>query len=192
MTTTMKELFKKLRIVLPVVMITSLLVTILCYSRLSFQSHANEGGAISGTVTELGFDADAYADKDTSSEVKASFSSGDSVFVTEESDGWYRIFYKGEMLYIKIPDTVNSEPEQQAESQRSISGPHDAYIAELDKEFKEQESAVAYLADTVEKQKKARINSLVWKIIIGVLVVAIIVVTVVIAVKNKEEDDEDR
>lgn len=61
----------------------------------------------------------------------------------------------------------------------------------LDKEFKEYERQDAAVSEAFEREQQAKRNALIWKIVIGVLVVAIIALSVVIAVKNKKADEEE-
>ena len=143
-----------------------------------------EQSSFVGVVKELTFDADAYASKDTSSEVKMSFYKGDSVMVIGESDGWYEIFYGGETLYLQdlgegLEDPAVAESDTQEEE-----------VAALDDEFEAYKQQDAVVSEAFVRQQRAEKNALIWKIVIAVLVVAIIAVSIVIALKNKKTDDD--
>ena len=225
---------------------TATLAAILCLMTLTVTAlaTASDGGpaivreasSITGRVTELTADADAYADRNTSSQKKASFKKGDSVLLVSKSDSWYQIFYRGELLYIPLSSisdaavkeaeekgkkeatAMSSELNEQAKEMASDAQLLDGKaedealvktegktqvmteeeVVELNKELEEQKKESELMAESLERQERIKRNALIWKIVIGVLVVAIIIVSVVIALKNKkadeanEEDKKDR
>ncbi len=139
-----------------------------------------ETSAISGQALTLSNAADAYVSPDTSSEKKASFAAGDYVFVVSENGGWYEIFYKGETLYIPseaIPQDALASAQAQAQETAEAAA----------QELEQQEKQAAASSEAFVRQQRAERNALIWKVVIGILVVAIIVVSIIIAVKSKDD-----
>ena len=147
-------------------------------------SFSEDTQALSGQVMTLSQDTKAYGTPSTTAEVKLSFSKGETVFVVEESDGWFQIFYKGEELY--IPSTSFDET-----AVEDAKGQAAELAQEASEELKAAEKRDIVEIETIERQRESYRNSIIWKIVIGVLVVLIIVVSVIIALKNKKSDDND-
>ncbi|WP_185752394.1 hypothetical protein [Butyrivibrio sp. AE2032] len=141
---------------------------------------STETNVVSGQIIGLAGDADAYVSPDASSEKKASFAAGDSVYMISENDGWYEIFYKGETLYIPS-DAISQDAFASAQAQAQEAAEAAA------EELEQQEKQDAATAEAFVRQQRAERNALIWKIVIGILVVAIIAVSIVIAVKGKDD-----
>ncbi|MBO5620096.1 MAG: hypothetical protein J5959_00530, partial [Butyrivibrio sp.] len=105
--------------------------------------------SVIGRVTELTSDADAYASKDTSGKKVLSFKKGEPVFVTDKSDGWYQIFWKGETYYIPA-STISAEAVAAAEDKASEQS--SAFNQELEQQDKEmKEAAEEMVKEAAEK-----------------------------------------
>ncbi len=146
---------------------------------------SQEAQSFTGQVMSLSEDTKAYVSPDISSEEKQSFSAGESVFVTKDAEGWYEIFYKGETLYIP-KESVKQEDVQEACQQAQ------ELAQEVQEEMDNAEKRDALQIEIYERQNKSQRNAMVWKIIIGALVVAIIALSVIIGLRNKKEDEEKK
>ena len=206
----------------------------------AFATFSDDGPAIVrsassviGYVYDVTSATNAYASKDTSSQVKLSLKKGDTVFVIGSDGDWYQIFYRGEKLYVKKSaiseesvkaaetkaaeqeQAINEELEQQTkeldkgtvkvlekaieENEEIIEGLTEEQVQELKDEFVEKygeevdavdEAEAAVEAEIQERQQEVQNNALIWKIVIGVLVVAIIAVSIFIALKNRKNSEE--
>lgn len=147
-------------------------------------SFSEDAQSLSGQVMILSEDTKAYASPSETSEAKQSFSKGESVFVVEEADDWYQIFYKGEQLYIPSSSfdekALDDAKEQAAELAQEASD-----------ELKAAEKRDVVEIETIERQRESYRNSIIWKIVIGVLVAIIIIISVIIGIKNARSDKED-
>ena len=170
---------KRLRVVILFV-VFAILVLI---SR-NIEAEESESVLTSGTVTRLEGSATAYEQKDISSKVIAEFSEGDSVFVTDVEDSWAEIFYKGETGYIPV-DQIGHENIAAAEKSAEEIG------QAIDEELKKNDIETSVGIDNYLRKKNQELNALIWKIIIGALVVVIIVVSVIIGRMNKEGSKEE-
>ena len=149
-------------------------------SEISFTQDAQ---SVSGQVMALSGDTKAYKDKDESSEVAQSFAKGDSVYVVEEADGWYQIFYKGENLYIPV-SSISSEAAIESQEQAQ------ELAKEASEELKVAEKRDVAEIEAYERQKRSKRNARIWEIVIGVLVVSMIVVSVITGIKKSKEEDK--
>ena len=147
------------------------------------RSNAQDSNAVSykGQVMVLDNDATAFLQKDESSEQKASFKAGDSVFVTGQDEDWFEIFYKGDVLYIKR-NAISAETYASNEA----SNIRMAQAAE--EELKSKEKTDTVVIESYEVEEKRNISSIVWKGAIIVLVVLIIILSVVIGISNSKMD----
>ena len=170
---------KRLRAVLLLVVFTILVLI----SR-NIEAEESETESISGTVTQIDGTATAYEQKDISSKVIAEFSEGDSVFVTDVDESWTEIFYKGEKAYI-LSEQIGHENIAAAEKSAEEIG------QAIDEELKENDIETGIQIDNYLRKKNQELNAFIWKIVIGVLVVAIIVVSVIIGRMNKEGSKEE-
>ena len=170
---------KRLRAVLLLVVFTILVLI----SR-NVEAEGSESIPTSGTVTQLDGAATAYEQKDTSSKVIAEFSGGDSVFITGVDDSWVEIFFKGEVGYIPT-DQISKEIIAAAEKSAEEMG------QAIDEELKKNDIETGIEIDNYLRKKNQELNALIWKIIIGVLVVLIIVVSVIIGRMNKTVSTEE-
>ncbi len=146
-------------------------------------SFRENGASYTGQVVALDSEATAYSEKDTSSAVVMNFAAGDTVYVTGEDSEWFEIFYKGETMYISR-GAVSDEAYQQSQAQAQ------ELAEQVTEELEVQEKQAEAFAETFEKYKRGQKNAMIWKIIIGVLVVAIIAISVVAALKNNKNGDK--
>ena len=170
---------KRLRAVLLLVVFTILVLI----SR-NVEAEESESIPTSGTVTQLDGAATAYEQKDTTSKVLAEFSGGDSVFVTGVDESWTEIFYKGEKGYI-LSEQIGHE--NIAAAEKSV----DEIAPAIDEEITKNDLETSIAIDNYLRKKNQELNALIWKIIIGVLVVLIIVVSVIIGRMNKTVSTEE-
>ena len=133
----------------------------------------------SGTVTKLEKDAKAFAQKDDSSDVIAEFSKGDSVFVVNVSDDWTEIYYKGETAYIPS-EQISGENIAGAEKSAQDIG------RAIDKELEKNDRQTGIEIDNYLRKQRQKVNSLIWKVAIGVILAAIIAVSILIGIMNKD------
>ena len=150
----------------------------------NIEAEGSEAVLTSGTVTQLEGAATAYEQKDISSKVIAEFSEGDSVFVTDVEDSWAEIFYKGETGYIPV-DQIGHENIAAAEKSAEEIG------QAIDEELKKNDIETSVGIDNYLRKKNQELNALIWKIVIGALVVVIIVVSVIIGRMNKTVRTEE-
>ena len=120
----------------------------------------------------------AYEQKDTSSNVIAEFSEGDSIFVTGADENWTEIFYKGETGYIPT-DQIGNENIAAAEKSAEELG------QEVEDEINKNDLDTSIAIDNYMRKQKQELNSLIWKIAIGVLVAAVIAVSIIIGIMNQ-------
>ena len=146
------------------------------------QVFADETANISGTVMTVNMDVSAYEKPDENSSVIVTFKAGENVFVTEKTDEWLKIFYQGKTAYINRND--NSADEIASVAEASIN-------ESLEAEFKQKEQFDITYVDSFERQQKRNRNAMIWKIVIGVLVLAIVAISVIIAVKNMRNGSDD-
>ena len=94
-------------------------------------------------------------------------------------------FFKGENLYIP-KEGISEEAAMEAEKQS------EELAAEVQEEMKEVSKQYEADLETYERQNVSQRNSMIWKIVIGVLVVVIIVLSVIIGVKNMKSEEDDK
>ena len=145
-------------------------------------SFDNSAPTYSGYVQELDADVKAYTEPKDDAEVGAEFSKGGSVYITGEADGYYSIFYQGEELYIKTDDISSAARDKSNENNKAIE-------EEAGKELEANEKMDVTYVESFERQLDSARNALIWKIVIGVLVVAFIAVSVIIAVRNNKQEE---
>ena len=149
------------------------------------ETASHDAQSFAGYVMTLSEDATAYTSADETSEAVQNFSAGDSVFVVGEQEGWYQIYYKGETLYI-TDSSITQENVEEAQKEAE----------ELSQGLKEEQEALDKRAaaeiEAFERENRSQRNAKIWKIVIGVLVMAIIAVSIVIGIKNKKMDEEDK
>lgn len=133
----------------------------------------------SGTVTKLEKGAKAFAQKDDSSDVIAEFSKGDSVFVVNVSDDWTEIYYKGETAYIPS-EQISGENIAGAEKSAQDIG------RAIGEELEKNDRQTGIEIDNYLRKQRQKVNSLIWKVAIGVILAAIIAVSVLIGIINKD------
>ena len=133
----------------------------------------------SGTVTKLEKNAKAFAQKDDSSDVIAEFSKGDSVFVVNVSDDWTEIYYKGETAYIPSKQ-ISGENIAGAEKSAQDIG------RAIDEELEKNNRQTGIEIDNYLRKQRQKVNSLIWKVAIGVILAAIIAVSILIGIMNKD------
>lgn len=133
----------------------------------------------SGTVTKLEKDAKAFAQKDDSSDVIAEFSKDDSVFVVNVSGDWTEIYYKGETAYIPS-EQISGENIAGAEKSAQDIG------RAIDEELEKNDRQTGIEIDNYLRKQRQKVNSLIWKVAIGVILAAIIAVSVLIGIINKD------
>ncbi len=139
---------------------------------------------VSGRLYTIDSDSQAHVSMDVSSEVKHEFKAGESMFVTNITDGWYEVYYQGELLYVRdnaISDEAMASNEQSFEEQ----------VEALDKEFDEMEKADKTYIDSLQQQRIRERNSLIWKISIAVLIVLILGVSIFIGISNNKKAAKD-
>ena len=175
-----KVLLKVLTIISCFILITSPVKVLASDSEVSFSQDAQ---SFSGQVVVLANDVNAYSEPNEASAVAHAFKAGESVFVTEESDGWTKIYYQGETLYIpgkSVSQEVVQESQEQSEELAQA----------IETEMEEVDKRTTLEMEVLERQQRSKRNALIWTIVIAVLVVAIIAVSVVIGIKNKKEDNK--
>lgn len=133
----------------------------------------------SGTVTKLEKDAKAYAQEDASSKVIAEFSKDDSVFAVNTSGDWTEIYYKGETAYIPS-EQISGENIAGAEKSAQDIG------RAIDEELEKNDRQTGIEIDNYLRKQRQKVNSLIWKVAIGVILAAIIAVSVLIGIMNKD------
>ena len=175
----MKE--KIVRIAVMAALLSIVLIRVSVYAD-DTDSFDNSAPTYSGYVQELDADVKAYTEPKEGAEVGAEFTSGNSVYITGEAEGYYSIFYQGQELYIKTDDISSDSKDKSIEVNKAIE-------EEAGKELETNEKMDATYVESYERQLESARNALIWKIVIGVLVAAFIAVSVIIAVKNNKKDD---
>ena len=175
----MKE--KSIRIAVMAALLSIVLIRVNVYAD-DTDSFDNSVPTFSGYVQELDADVKAYTEPKDGAEVGAEFSKGGSVYITGEADGYYSIFYQGEELYIKTDDISSAARDKSNENNKAIE-------EEAGKELEANEKMDVTYVESYERQLDSARNALIWKIVIGVLVVAFIAVSVIIVVRNNKKDD---
>ncbi len=143
----------------------------------------SEAVQISGSIVTLDQDTKAYASPSEDSEVLYEFVAGDPIFVSGQEGDFTSIYYAGKTMYIKT----------EAITQTALAASEEA-AKEMEQELADEAEArsqrdQAYL-ETLIRQEEQKKNALIWKIIIGVLVVAIIAVSVAIGISNNKKADK--
>lgn len=134
----------------------------------------------SGQITELNQimtateDIEAKELPDESSQTVHSYQSGDSIFVTGETeDGWYQVRYQDTIGYIPAAQTDEMELDVEA----------------LDAEFEAELEEGIMFVEEVERQRAENKRTIIWGTVIGILVIAIFVVGIVSAVKGRDMEE---
>lgn len=145
---------------------------------------SQESEALSGSVMTLSKDAIAYTDPDDKSGEKMSFAKGETVFVLEKTDGWCKVFYKGEKLY--IPEKCFS-----SETIEETNDVATELASDVTQELREAQKRDAADIEAYERQRISRQNAIIWKMVIVVLVVMIIFLSIFVGVSNMKSDREN-
>ena len=98
--------------------------------------------------------------------------SGDYIFVTGETDGWYQIYYRGDRMYVD-----SSVPMTDID-----------HSAEIAAELAGQQVTDAAWIDEYQMQVRAIKTARTWRILIIVLIVAFIAVTIISTLTKKKPD----
>ena len=158
---------------------------LISFAPVNAQENSEDVQNFTGQVMTLSEDSLAYPEPDEVSGEARAFTKGESVFVVEESDGWYKIFFKGENLYIP-KEGISEEAAMEAEKQS------EELAAEVQEELKEVSRQYEVDLEAYERQNVSKRNAMIWKIVIGVLVVVIIVMSVIIGIKNMKSEEDDK
>ena len=137
---------------------------------------ANAVKGIEGQLKELNESVSAHAEPDVASDVALKLKKGDVLFVTDESDGWYTVYYRGEIVYVE----------------NSVSVTDIDYSEELKAELTGQEAVDEAWIDEYQMQVRAIKTSRRWRILIATLVVAFIAVTVISTLTQKNKPAENK
>lgn len=129
--------------------------------------------SVTGVIKQMNEAASAHESADESSPVTLELKSGDYIYVTGESDGWYQIYYRGETMYVDNTVPV-TDRDHSAEIAAELTGMQITDTAWID-EYQMQVRAI----------KTAR-N---WRILIAVLIVAFIGVTAFSTFRKKPDTD---
>lgn len=117
-------------------------------------------------------DVDAKAVPDSSAQTVTRYHSGDSIFVTGETqDGWYRIKYQDVTGYVQAGQVSEMEVDVEA----------------LGEEFAVEEAEGALVVEAVERQRDESRRSKVWGTVIVLLVVGIFGTGIVSVVKARKK-----
>ena len=153
------------------------------------------GSPVSGETKRVETTLDALAEMREDAEVVTTFQEGDHIFLTEETDDWYEVFYEGELLYIKkgsgshggvnagtgksgVGNTVRSGSNKK-QSKPELS---DVDTAELEKELQEEAAANEARAEVLEEYREAARRAGIWRTVIVIIVAGIVIAVVVSSV----------
>ncbi|MBQ3797873.1 MAG: hypothetical protein II842_16625 [Butyrivibrio sp.] len=140
----------------------------------------SEGVQISGSILALDREAKAYASPSEDSEVLHEFSAGDTIFVSGQDGAFISIFYDGKTMYIKTDDITQEAFESSEEAAKAME-------EELKEEAETRSQRDQAYLETLIRREEQKKKALIWKIIIGILVVAIIAVSVAIGISNNKK-----
>lgn len=151
-----------------------ILIVVLCGMRVHAAESSDSSTDNTGVIKQLDADASALEDAKADSPVVMELKSGDYIFVTGETDGWYQIYYHGDRMYVDstVPMTDID------------------HSAEIAAELAGQQVTDAAWIDEYQMQVRAIKTARTWRIVIAILVVAFIAVTVVSTLKNKKNAKE--
>lgn len=152
-----------------------IIIFILCGMRVyaadtSSNSEIQEG--IDGQFKELNEPVSAHVKPDVSSGVALKLKKGDVLFVTDESAGWYTVYYRGDTVYVE----------------NSVSVTDIDYSEELEAEMTGQAAVDTAWIDEYQMQVRAIKTSRRWRILIAILIVAFIVVTIISTLTKKKPE----
>lgn len=133
--------------------------------------------AISGEVYVLAEDADALDAPSDSANVVHTFKAGETVFVTGMENSYKTVFYQGQTLYLKNASFIVGTNDNNTETEGS-----------LEEEFAKQSEEDAAYIEAFVRQQDAQKRAVIWKIVIGVLVVGLLAISVIIGLRSRKDN----
>ena len=133
--------------------------------------------AISGEVYVLAEDADALDAPSNSANVVHTFKAGETVFVTGMEGSYKTVFYQGQTLYLKNASLIVGTIDNNTETEGS-----------LEEEFAKQSAEDAAYIEAFVRQQDAQKRAVIWKIVIGVLVVGLLAISVIIGLRSRKDN----
>lgn len=156
--------------------------------------------AISGDVNTIVSQTYAFEEPSMDSEKIRELNIGDTVFVTGQEGDFYVIYYKEMTLYVPkyaidgtdAPDSavgVSVNPDAASLASSARKAKEDSNKA-LHEEFKQQEAYNEILEDTLEQERKAKRNTVIWITVMVFLCVCMIAVSVLTVIGNKNDQED--
>ncbi len=144
---------------------------------------SNESVEITGSIVSLDQDVKAYASASEDADVLHEFKAGDSILISGQDGDFVTIYYAGETMFIKS-DSISK-----------------AAIADSEEKAKELEEAVKNEAEIRNQQNQSYVDSfirqeesqkraMVWRIVIGALIVGLLIISVIIGVRSRGAGEE--
>lgn len=119
---------------------------------------------------------DMKTEPDEAAETIHSYSAGDSIFVTGETQGWYRVRFQDLTGYIPQEGIVEMQLD----------------VTALDEQFALEEEEGKMLVEAVEHQRDEARRSKIWGAVIVVLVIAIFATGIVSTMKAPRRAEEKK
>ena len=130
-------------------------------------------GILQGNLMTAAEDTQGRAEPDEKADVVMEFPAGSSFLVTGEENGWSRIFYQGQTLFVPHQDLTDASGDGGTE---------------LDEELRNSAEEGAAFISSLEKQRGAAQQARIWKIVIIVLVAAVFVTGLISTLKKDKVD----
>lgn len=134
-----------------------------------------------GRLMSLTESVKAYDSKSTTGNVVKEYFAGDMVFLVDEDDSWYTIFFDDQLLYIEKPSN--------GDAAIMLASDTEALDAELARKAKNDEAWVASFVSQLRAMRNARI----WRVGIIIVIVGLVAYIVYKGVKeNGSKDSKDK
>lgn len=164
-------------------------------------AYAANGSPVSGEPKEVLTDMQALSEMREDASVVVEFSEGDYIFVTEETEEWYTIFYQGSFLYISKNEKHDSAADNsgagssgrnRTESSSDSPKVGDIDTDELTKEFAEEAAANEVWSDSLETQREAAKKAGIWRTAIILVAAGIVVAVFVSSILRRRKSIEPK
>lgn len=132
---------------------------------------------LQGSLMVASEDTQGREEPDEKAEVIVNFPAGSSFLVTGEENGWSRIYYQGQILFV---------PEKALTAVLGEDG------GELDEELQKSAEEGATFISSLEKQRSVTRHTRVWRIVIVVLVAAVFVSGLTSSLKKGQRKKRDQ
>lgn len=142
-----------------------------------------------GQLMTATHDTEAKETPDKDAETVFSYTSGDSIFVVGETDGWYEVVFQSQKGYVPKSDlTEKVILGEGTENEQN----YQEFVDALDEEIQAIEAENQMIVEEIERQRTEKKHSIVWGIVIALLVAGIIITGIISSIQVNKKNWEEQ